>query len=119
MIDNFLETVGVASKPVSITRLGKPNQEIQKRTVKVVMSTNIDTDYVMRNLKRLKNTENKFGKIRVTNDYTSGEREQIKNWVKKVEEKSSGDSNFIYRVRGDPKNGLRLVAFTRQIPISA
>ena len=26
MIDNFLETVGVASKPVSITRLGKPNQ---------------------------------------------------------------------------------------------
>ena len=51
MIDNFLETVGVASKPVSIIRLGKPNQEIQKRTVKVVMSTNIDTEYVMRDLK--------------------------------------------------------------------
>ena len=120
MIDNFLETVGVASKPVSITRLGKLNQENnKKRTVKVVVSTSIDTDYVMRNLKRLKNTENKFGKIRVTNDDTSGEREQIKNWVKKAEEKSSGDSNFIYRVRGDPKNGLRLVAFTRQIPISA
>ena len=77
----------------------------------------IYTEYVRRNLKRLKNTENKFGKIRVTNDDTSGEREQIKNWVKKAEEKSSGDS--IYRVRGDPKNGLRLVAFIRQIPISA
>ena len=51
MIDNFLETVGVASKPLSNTRLGKLNQENQKRTVKVVMRTNIDTEYVMRDLK--------------------------------------------------------------------
>ena len=45
----------------------------------------------MGNLKRLKNTENEFGNIRVTDDYTSGEREQIKNWVKKAEENSLQD----------------------------
>ena len=83
------------------------------------MTTNKDKVSVMGNCKRFKSTENEFGKIRVTDDYTSGEREQIKNWIKRAEEKSLQDSNLIYRVRGDPKNGLRLVAFTRLKSTSA
>ena len=34
-------------------------------------------------------------------------------WVKKAAEKSAQDSNYVYRVRGNPKNGLRLVSFNR------
>ena len=62
--------------------------------------------------KRLKGTENELGKISITGDYTNSERDLIKIWVKKAAEKSAQDSNYVYRVRGNPKNGLRLVSFT-------
>ena len=45
----------------------------------------------MGNLKRLKGTEDEFGKLSVTDDYTSSERELIKSWVKRAAEKSAGD----------------------------
>ena len=64
------------------------------------MTSNKDQETLIDNLKRLKNIENEFGKIRVTDDYTSGERERK-------------------RVRGDPRNGLGLVSFTRLKPNSA
>ena len=67
----------------------------------------------MGNLKRLKGTEDEFGKLSVTDDYTSSERELIKSWVDRAAEKSAGDTEYIYRVRGDPKNGLRLASFAR------
>ena len=47
-------------------------------------------------------------------DYTNGERDLIRHWVKEAEKKSAVDANKVYRVRGDPKNGLRLVSFARQ-----
>ena len=40
-------------------------------------------------LKRLKGTENELGKISITDDYTNGERDLIKIWVKKAAEKSA------------------------------
>ena len=35
----------------------------------------------MANLNKLKDTEEEFGKIRITDDYTNTEREQIRMWV--------------------------------------
>ena len=67
----------------------------------------------MQNLKRLKDSENEFGKLRVTDDYSLKERELIRSWVKPAEEKSAADSEFDYRVRGDPKNGLHLAPFPK------
>ena len=67
----------------------------------------------MGNLKYLKGSED-FGKIRVNDDYTNGKRDLIRQWVKEAEKKSAVDANKVYRVRGDPKNGLRLVSFARQ-----
>ena len=63
------------------------------------------------NLKLLKGTVEGFGKISVTDDYTSHEREQIKSWVKIAAKKSEEDSDKVYKVRGDEKNGLRLVSY--------
>ena len=112
-IAQILMKIGTNSKPESIARLGKPN-ETNKRTMKIVMNTRQDKERVMANLNKLKDTEEEFGKIRITDDYTNTEREQIRMWVKKAEEKSSSDTKRVYRVRGDPKNGLRLVSFLRE-----
>ena len=68
----------------------------------------------MVNLNRLKGSVEEFGRISITEDYTNSEREQIKSWVTKAREKSEQDPENIYKVRGNPKNGLRLVSFTRQ-----
>ena len=83
-------------------------------TMKIEMKSKNDKDIVMSNLKRLKGTENELGKISITDDYTNGERDLIKIWVNKAAEKSAQDSNYVYKVRGNPKNGLGLVSFTRE-----
>ena len=66
------------------------------------------------NLNRLKDTVEEFGRISVTSDYTNSEQEEIKNWIKKAEEKSGQDPENVFKVRGNPKNGLRLVVFVRK-----
>ena len=110
-ITRFLEKIGIGAH--RFTRLGKPI-ESKQRTLRITMKTKQDKDSVMANLKRLRGTEEEFGKISVTEDYTSVERDLIRSWVKDAEVKSLNDPEKIYRVRGDPKNGLRLVFFTRQ-----
>ena len=91
---------------------GDNNDEIKKNeskkwTIKIVMA------YVMQNLKRLNGSEIEFGKLRVTDDYTLKERELIRSWVKKAEEKTTGDSEFHYRVRVIQKTGYILHIFPR------
>ena len=81
--------------------------------VKITMKSKDDKEAIMSRLGRLKNTEDDFGKISITEDYTQSERELIKSWSSKAKEKSAGDKDFIYKVRGDPKNGLKLVRFKR------
>ena len=110
----FLQTIGVASEPESVMRLGK--QEAGKtRSIKVEMKTELEKENVMANLSRLKGKNEEFGNISVCNDYTIEEREEIKQWVKKAREQSERDDNFIYRVRGCPtKSTLKIVQFSRK-----
>ena len=77
-IGTILEKIGIESQPENITRLGKPN-EGKMRTMKIVMKSKNDKDIVMASLKRLKDTENELGKISITDDYTNGGRDLIKN----------------------------------------
>ena len=77
--------------------MGKPNKG-KKRILKVVMKTKQEKESVLANLKLLKETVAEFGKISVTDDYTTNEREQIKRWVRKAEEKSAEDSERVYKV---------------------
>ena len=110
---DILDEIRIPScKPKTITRLGKPDEN-KRRAIKVEMKTKGDKDKIMGNLKYLKGTEDMFGKLRITDDYTREEREVIREWAKKAEEKSLNDPNNTYRVRGDPKNGLRLVHFPK------
>ena len=79
LISQFMTKVGITKIPVSTTRLGKPNEN-NKRTMKIVMASSNG------NLKHLNGSED-FGKIRVTDDYTNGERDLIRHWVKEEEKK--------------------------------
>ena len=113
LVSQFLTKVGSTKTPVSISRVGKNiGNNMNKRTMKIVMTSSDEKDFIMENLKQLKGSE-VFGKIRVTDDYTNGERDLIRLWVKEAEQKSATAVNKVYRVRGDPKNGLRLVTFAR------
>ena len=68
---------------------------------------------VLKNLNKLKGTEDELGKISITDDYTETEREEIKHWVMKAKEKTVQDPDKVYKVRGDPKNGMRLIWFVK------
>ena len=112
-IARFLDKIGVSNQPESIIRLGKQN-ETNKRTMKIVIKTKEDKERVMVNLNKLKGAEEEFGRISVTEDLTIRERNLVKQWVKKADEKSTEDPNYVYKVCGDSKNGYRLMRFLRK-----
>ena len=112
-VKDILMVLGVACEPKSVDRIGQPTEN-KWRPIKVIMNTKDDKMKAMNNLRRLKGEEESFGKISITDDYTSSEQEEIKRWFRKAQEKSSENPEKIFKVRGDPKNGLRLVGFTRQ-----
>ena len=113
-IDDILKHLGVTKKPESVIRIGNPNKS-SSRPIKVTLKTKADKQAIMSRLNRLKNTEDDFGKISITEDYTQTEREMIKTWNTKAREKSAGDDTYVYKVRGNPKNGLSLIRLKRRV----
>jgi len=107
-VNDIVKHLKIKSKPLSVLRLGK-KEEGKQRVLKVVMPNKDTQNKVMANLNKLKGTESTFGKISITNDYTSGERDQIKQKVAEAKELSRLNPDRIFEVRGDPKNGLRIV----------
>ena len=112
MINSILALIGISSQPKKITRLGK-KMENKPRTLKIEMCAIQEVESLMANLSRLKGLSDEFGKISVTEDYTKNEREVIKRYVAEAKEKEV-DPNYIYKIRGTPKNGLRLAKFARR-----
>ena len=62
----------------------------------------------------LKNEEDIYRRLSVRDDYTIEERDMIREWVKKAEEKNKAENTQAWKVRGNPKNGLRLEKITRR-----
>ena len=77
-IDSFLDTIGVASRPNQIVRLGKPNED-KRRPVKLVMRNEEEKDGIMSRLSNLKNAEDIYKRLSVRDDYTIEERETIRD----------------------------------------
>ena len=109
---DILKHLGISHKPESVTRLG--NATSKMRPIKIVMASKNDKGNVMKKLSKLKGTIDEFGKISVTDDYTQTEREQLKKWNNDAKAKSENDDQYTYKVRGDPKNGLRLVRLRKK-----
>ena len=112
-IKDILEKLQVNAEAKSVTRLGQPNEK-KMRVLKVVMKSEADKDNVMANLRRLKGTEDDFGKISVTSDYTRSERDKINEFLTKAKRQNEEDPTRVHKVRGDPKNGLRIISFKRE-----
>ena len=104
--------VGPTSEAVLITSLDVRN-ESKSRPIKIVMKTVADKEKVMKNLGRLKETEQLFGKISVKDDYTAQEREEIRLLTEKAKQQSTGNEDRIFKVRGSSKHGWKVVSFPR------
>ena len=110
-IRGFMETIGIWLDPKQITRLGIPNTA-RRRPVKVIMNNSIDKKSIMSRLSNLKNAQPKYRVLSVRDDYTIEERELIKEYVKEAKDKNDKENTTNWKVRGTPKNGLRVVKIT-------
>ena len=111
-IKDILEHMNVKAKPVSVVRLGKVEKD-KHRAMKIAMPDKMSKEKVMENLCKLKGTGHIFGWISITDDYTNLEREQIRIKVVEAKELSEKNPNRIFKVRGEPKNGLRIVSYKK------
>ena len=113
-INSFLDTIGITSRPKQIIRLGNANEKKQ-RPIKLVMDNLSDKESIMSRLSNLKNAEPIYRSVSVRDDYTIEERELVREWVKKAEDKNKEYNTQVWKVRGTPKNGLRLAKITKRI----
>ena len=97
-----------------IARLGQPFPD-KSRPIKVTMKRIEDKTLFFSRLPNLKNADELFRRIHVTEDYSVGERSAIKNKVEQFAKRNQyeKDESVVWKVRGTPKNGLRLVKFTK------
>ena len=86
-VNELLRKIEVEATPVKITRLGK-TQPNKNRPLKVQLSNEQEKEKVMMRLSNLKDAEERFKKISITDDYTLEERQEIKSWVDKAKEKN-------------------------------
>ena len=103
----------------STYRLGKEDARKGqfKRPILVIMHSEQGKDRIMENLKQLKGQE-KYQGISVTDDHTIKDRNLIKDWIEKAKEANASepvDSPYQWKVRGTPKNGMRLKKFQKRL----
>ena len=99
--------------PTIAHRLGEKRKD-QPRPMKIVMESKNHKAEFMSKLWKLKHADNAYKKIRVTDDHTWEERQEIRRWVKIAKEKNERDNeegitNHAWKVRGTPKSGMRIV----------
>ena len=92
-------------------RLGRKHEE-KSRPLKIA----VEKYKFMSRLGRLKNADDTFKKISVTDDLSKEEREEIKRWVILAKERNSKNQNteYAWKVRGTPKTGMRLAWIKQQ-----
>ena len=98
-----------AVKAKFMVRIGKIENG-KARPLKVTFHNENDKVKVLDNLKQLKG-KSEFGGISIKEDFTISERNLVKEYVQKANEKNQSepvDSEYVWRVRGSPKNRLFL-----------
>ena len=110
-IKKIFDLMGMEIDPSMTHRLGA-KKENRARPVKIVMKSESHKASFMSKLWMLKHGINQ--KIRVTDDYTWEEREEIRRWIKMANERNEKDNegrtkNYKWKVRGTPKTGMRIV----------
>jgi len=102
-----------------VSRIGQSSKSKQ-RPIKVIFSDVGKKNQFMRNLNKLKDIS-KYYKMSITDDLTKTERELIKLWKNKADQRNKVDknSNYVWRVRGSPRGSrglyLKKIVDTRQL----
>ena len=95
-----------------VSRIGLRAND-KNRPIKVSLANEKEKSIVLRSLVALKNNTNYTG-MSISEYLTIAERAVLKEWVDKAKSRNQGlpsESNSIWRVRGDSKNGYRLKEF--------
>ena len=111
LMKSFLQTIEVGVTPKQVMRLGRKEGD-KNRLLKVVMLNSDDKEKVMSNLNKLKNANENLRCISVRDDYTQEERNLLKAMNDEAKKKNEQDNVTHWKVRGSPKNGLRVVKIT-------
>lgn len=103
------------TSPTIAHRLGMKKPD-GPRPMKITMETKNEKDKFMSQLGKLKYAGAEYKKISVTDDYTLEEREEIRRWVTSAkrkneaeEKENKGKKSYVWKVRGTPKTGMRIV----------
>ena len=110
-IKSFLEAIEVDVTPKQVLRLGRLSPD-KKRPVKVILNNAEDKENIMSGLRKLKNADPTLRGISVRDDYTLEERKLIKTMSEEATRRNEADNVTHWKVRGTPKNGLRVVKIT-------
>ena len=110
-VSSLITILGSNVTPQSVTRLGKLDGSVaeKRRPLRLCMKNSKDKEQIMLRLSNLKNADEKFKRISVKDDYTVEEREEIRRYQKLVDEKNRCEHTTNWKLRGNPKNGLRIV----------
>ena len=111
-VRSFLQDIYVYIQPRSVVRLGQE----KLRPIKVSFTAVEEKERVMENLTSLKGKDIYKG-ISITEDYTIEERKILKDWTEKAKQMNRNeptDSNCVWKVRGNPKNGLWMKKFRKR-----
>ena len=120
-----MEVLGADVHPESFTRLGKPsdasdtNEKKKSRPLRICLKTTDDKDTIMRRLPNLRNADDKYRKVSAKDDYTIEEREIIKEWQELANKKNEEENTDVWKCRGNPKNGMRLIKIKRKTGVMA
>ena len=112
-ITSLMEILEVDKVPTSIVRLGKPESG-KNRPVKLTLKCADDKEQIMSNLKKLKNADAAYHRLSIRDDYTREERDLVRKFVQDAKQKNETENTTAWKVRGTPKNGLRLVKITKR-----
>lgn len=107
-MNTLLGAIEVNVSPKQILRLGKESTG-RNRPVKVILKCEDDKNKIMSSLNKLKNADESLRGISVRDDYTIEERQLIKTMTEEAKRKNEADNVTYWKVRGTPKNGLRVV----------
>ena len=117
-LKEFFDVIGVSVTPKNITRIGKEDNG-RPQPLKITLENIEHKNQIMSRLSNLKNAENKYRSTSVRDDYTYEERQLVKKFNEQARSMNTKENptNFSYKVRGDPKNGLRIVRVTK-VPLT-
>ena len=117
--ENLMKELQIGSVGIKqIERIGQKTEETstKKRPIKLILKSEDEKDKILNNLRNLKDKILYKG-ISITPDYTQSERILIKDFREKAKSKNlvedENETNYIWRVRGSPKNVLFLKRFNK------